>query len=75
MLVADVVMPGMNGRELARHLLRNRPDLRILFMTGYDKDTIASEDPVDSSETVLYKPFSSLELFAALGKLLGKEAA
>jgi PAS domain S-box-containing protein len=75
LLVADVVMPGMNGRELARHLLRKRPDLKILLMTGYDKDTIASEDPMDASETVLYKPFSSLELFAALGKLLDKEAA
>jgi PAS domain S-box-containing protein len=75
LLVADIVMPGMNGRELSRHLLRNRPDLKILLMTGYDKDTIASEDPVDASETVLYKPFSSLELFAALGKLLDREAA
>lgn len=75
LLVADVVMPGMNGRELARHLLRKRQELKVLFMTGYDKDTIASEDPVDASETVLYKPFSSLELFAALGKLLDREAA
>jgi len=75
LLVADVVMPGMNGRELARHLSRRRPDLKVVFMTGYDKDTIASEDPVDASETVLYKPFSSLELFAALGKLLDREAA
>ncbi|HKU21089.1 MAG TPA: ATP-binding protein [Terriglobales bacterium] len=75
LLVADVVMPGMNGRELARHLLRTRPDLKVLFMTGYDKDSIALEGPVDASETLLYKPFSSLELFAALGKLLDKEAA
>jgi CheY-like chemotaxis protein len=75
LLVADVVMPGMNGRELARHLLRKRPNLRILFMTGYDKDTIASDDPMDGSEPVLYKPFSSLELFAALGKLLDRDAA
>ncbi len=75
MLVADVVMPGMNGRELARHLLRKRPHLKILFMTGYDKDTIASEEPMGASDPVLYKPFSSLELFAALGKLLDKDAA
>lgn len=75
LLVADVVMPGMNGRELARHLLRKRPDLKVLFMTGYDKETISSEGPVETSETVLYKPFSSLELFAALGKLLDREAA
>lgn len=75
LLVADIVMPGMNGRELARHLLRNRPDLRILFMTGYDRDTIAGEDTADPGEAVLYKPFSSLELFAALGRLLDKEAA
>jgi two-component system cell cycle sensor histidine kinase/response regulator CckA len=75
LLVADIVMPGMNGRELARHLLRNRPDLRVLFMTGYDRDTVAGEGSADPAETVLYKPFSSLELFAALGRLLDKEAA
>ncbi|HKW68565.1 MAG TPA: ATP-binding protein [Terriglobales bacterium] len=75
LLVADVVMPGMNGRELARHLLRKRPNLRVLFMTGYDKDTIASDDLMDASQPVLYKPFSSLELFAALGKLLDRDAA
>lgn len=75
LLVADVVMPGMNGRELARHLLRTRPELKVLFMTGYDRDTVASEGPVDAAETLLFKPFSSLELFAALGKLLDKEAA
>ena len=75
LLVADVVMPGMNGREMARHLLRKRPNLRVLFMTGYDKDTIASDDPMDGSEPVLYKPFSSLELFAVLGKLLDRDAA
>ena len=75
LLVADIVMPGMNGRELARHLVRTRPDLKVLFMTGYDQDTIASENAADAGETVLYKPFSSLELFAALGRLLDKEAA
>ncbi|HSB75569.1 MAG TPA: ATP-binding protein, partial [Terriglobales bacterium] len=75
LLVVDVIMPGMNGRELARHLSRKRPGMKVLLMTGYDNDTIASEEPEDSAEIVLYKPFSSLELFAALGKLLGKEAA
>ena len=75
LLVADVVMPGMSGRELARHLLRKRPDLKVLFMTGYDRDTIATEGLADASETLLYKPFSSHELFAALGRLLDKNAA
>ncbi|HSB76694.1 MAG TPA: ATP-binding protein, partial [Terriglobales bacterium] len=75
LLIVDLVMPGMNGRELARHLLSKRPELRVLFMTGYDKDTVTSESPEDAGETVLYKPFSSLELFAALGRLLDKEAA
>jgi CheY-like chemotaxis protein len=75
LLVADIFMPGMNGRELARHLLRKRPDMKVLFMTGYDRDTISSQGPVDAAESVLYKPFSSLELFAAMGKLLDREAA
>ena len=75
LLVADVVMPGMNGRELARHLVRKRPQLKVVLMSGYDKETVESEGPVDACETLLYKPFSSLELFVALGKLLDKEAA
>jgi CheY-like chemotaxis protein len=75
LLVVDVVMPGMNGRELARHLVRKRPQLKVVLMSGYDKDTVESQGPVDATETLLYKPFSSLELFAALGKLLDKEAA
>ena len=75
LLVVDVVMPGMNGRELARHLLRKRPHLKVVLMSGYDKDTVESEGPVDVPETLLYKPFTSVELFAALGKLLDREAA
>ena len=75
LLMADVVMPGMNGRELARHLTRKRPQLKVVLMSGYDKETVESEGPVDASETLLYKPFNSLELFAALGKLLDKDAA
>ncbi|HEU5335862.1 MAG TPA: PAS domain S-box protein [Terriglobales bacterium] len=75
LLVADVVMPGMNGRELARHLARTRPQLKVVLMSGYDKETVECEGPVGASETLLYKPFSSLDLFTALGKLLDKEAA
>src|SRR5207248_9956126 len=75
LLLTDVVMPGLNGRELARHLLRRRLAMKVLFMSGYDKDTIAAEGILKTSETLLYKPFTSEELFGALGKLLCKEAA
>jgi PAS domain S-box-containing protein len=58
LLMTDVVMPEMNGRELARNLLSLYPDLKRLFMSGYTADVIAHHGVLDPGVHFLQKPFS-----------------
>ena len=58
LLLTDVVMPGMNGRDLAQHLLRLYPHLKCLFMSGYTADVIARQGILDEGMQFLPKPFS-----------------
>ena len=57
LLLTDIVMPGMNGRKLAERVARTYPDIRILFVTGYERE----EMDVDEAR-MLRKPFSVSEL-------------
>jgi CheY-like chemotaxis protein len=57
LLVTDVVMPGLNGCDLARHLASQRPTLKCLFMSGYTADTIAHRGLLDQDLHFLAKPF------------------
>ena len=67
LLLTDVVMPGMNGRELARRVAALRPGLPVLFVSGYD-DSLA--DGGVSVEPFLAKPFSPAVLAARVRELL-----
>lgn len=58
LLITDVVMPEMNGRDLAGNLLSIYPDIRRLFMSGYTADIIASHDVLNEGVHFLQKPFS-----------------
>ena len=58
LLITDVVMPGMNGRELAQALRKSQPSLRILFMSGYTADAIAHRAVLDEGVHFVGKPFS-----------------
>jgi PAS domain S-box-containing protein len=67
LLIADLAMPGMNGFELARAARQGRPDLPILFVTGF-ADMARSEE--GRRETVLQKPFRADELAAKIAEVL-----
>jgi CheY-like chemotaxis protein len=58
LLVTDVIMPGMNGRELAQGLVALYPDLKLLFMSGYTADVIAHQGVLEDGFNFIEKPFS-----------------
>ena len=58
LLITDVIMPGMNGKELAHRLTSLRPELKILYMSGYTSDVIAHHGVLDEGVSFLQKPFS-----------------
>jgi PAS domain S-box-containing protein len=57
LLLTDVVMPNMGGRELAHRLTQSRPQMKVLFMSGYPDHATWSSELVDNSAAVLQKPF------------------
>lgn len=69
LLLADVVMPGLTGPELAGELTRTRDDLKVVFMTGYSA-LPGRPRPVDLRYPTLTKPFTREELVTAVGDAL-----
>jgi two-component system cell cycle sensor histidine kinase/response regulator CckA len=61
-LVTDVIMPEMNGRELAKNLLQIYPDMKRVFMSGYTSDVIAHKGVLDDGVYFIQKPFSIRQL-------------
>lgn len=70
LLMTDVVMPKMNGRELAQLLQPIRPQMKILFISGYTADVIAHRGVLDKEMHFLSKPFSTKDLAVKLHELL-----
>lgn len=62
LLVTDVVMPGLNGRQLADRITQLRPGLPVLYVSGYTEDAVLLKGLGSDDRTLLPKPFTSLEL-------------
>ncbi|MBI9084114.1 MAG: PAS domain S-box protein [Desulfobacterales bacterium] len=62
LLLTDVVMPEMNGRDLSARLLARYPDIKTLFMSGYTSDVIAHRGVLDEGVNFVQKPFSKKDL-------------
>jgi two-component system, cell cycle sensor histidine kinase and response regulator CckA len=71
LLLTDLVMPEMNGRDLAQKVLAIRPELKCLFMSGYTANVITSQEMFNGDAHFIQKPFSNAELAAKVREALG----
>jgi two-component system, cell cycle sensor histidine kinase and response regulator CckA len=72
LFITDVVMPEMNGRDLAKNILSLYPDAKRLFMSGYTAEVIAHQGVLDEGVCFIQKPFSAQELLAKVREILGR---
>jgi PAS domain S-box-containing protein len=70
LLLTDVIMPGMNGRELANQVSSSRPDMKVLYMSGYTENHIGHNGTLDQGITLLQKPFTLPALQAKVREVL-----
>jgi FixJ family two-component response regulator len=70
--LTDVVMPEMNGRELYEKLLELKPDMKVLFMSGYTDNVIAHRGVLQDGVNFIQKPFSIKQLAHKVGSILAE---
>jgi PAS domain S-box-containing protein len=70
LLLTDVIMPGMNGRELAQRISEIRPNVKVLYMSGYTENVIGSNGTLDAGVRLLQKPFSLRDLKSKVREVL-----
>ncbi len=75
LLFTDVVMPGMSGRELSDAASALRPDLRVLFASGYTENAIVHNGRLDAGVQLLSKPYRRLDLARAVRAALDRDAS
>jgi|GEM_PF-1576686 len=74
LVLTDVVMSGINGRELCEQLRQARPELRCLFMSGYAEDVVVHQGALEPGRRLVQKPFSAVELTRAVRRALDEDA-
>jgi len=68
--MTDMVMPGMNGSELATQMVLHRPEIKVLFTSGYTEDVIVHHGVLDDEVSFLGKPYSPSALAKKIRELL-----
>jgi CheY-like chemotaxis protein len=71
LVVTDVVMPGMGGREMVKRVVGARPGTKVLYLSGYTEDAIVSDGSIESGTAFLQKPFSLQHLSRKVREVLG----
>lgn len=72
MLLTDVVLQGMNGKQLSEALIKLKPEIKTLYMSGYTANVIAHRGILDDGITFLQKPFSGRELIDKVAQVLSR---
>ncbi|MCA1794754.1 MAG: response regulator [Desulfobacteraceae bacterium] len=70
LLMSDVVMPEMNGRDLAGQITKLYPGIRLLFMSGYTAEVIAHQGVLDDGVAFIQKPFSMADMTEKVREVL-----
>ena len=74
LLLTDLILPGTSGREIAKRVGDLRPDVRVLFMSGYTDDSLIHSHGFDKTFAFLQKPFSSVTLAAKVREVLDAQS-
>jgi CheY-like chemotaxis protein len=75
LLLTDMVMPEMSGRELAAHMMPLRPEMKVLFMSGYTEDMISRQGVLEPGTAFLEKPFTHDSLARKIRDLLDSKVS
>ena len=75
LMITDMIMPGLSGKELCERLSLERPELKTLFMSGYIDDELVRESPCGQGGGFLQKPFDIASLLNTVRKVLSAETA
>jgi len=71
LVITDVVMPGMGGREMVKQLIETRPETKVLYLSGYTEDAIVSDGSIEKGTAFLQKPFTLQNLSRKVREVLG----
>jgi two-component system cell cycle sensor histidine kinase/response regulator CckA len=72
LVITDVVMPGLSGRELARELVKMRPQTKVLFLSGYSEDAVLHQGVLEPDTAFLQKPFTLQNLAKKVREVLAE---
>jgi CheY-like chemotaxis protein len=71
LLVTDIIMPGINGKEVAARLTMQRPNVKTIYMSGYTDHMMGGAGPLEDNAAFLQKPFTPERLLGLVQKVLG----